>query len=169
MVYFYRQKMILKKKGASGIRNTGIAGKWCKRGAELEHLFAIVRKRYEDIEKKKQGKKYSSQICFISILEKFNKYYYRLTEMESFSLTLYVKLVVSYSNYPDCSVSNQLPIKKKSNTNKKNLHRKFPLRTRLQKNCSKIFKQIIAHIIIFQIGFTTKLMLFLKKVALKST
>ena len=111
--------MILKKKGASGIRNTGIAGKWCKRGAELEHLFAIVRKRDEDIEKKKQGKKYSSQICFISILEKFNKYYYRLTEMESFSLTLYVKLVVSYSNDPDCSVSNQLPVKKTSNTNKK--------------------------------------------------
>ena len=119
-----------RSKVSGGITNTGIAGKWCKRGAELEHLFAIVRKRSEDIDRKKQGKKYSSQICFISILEKFNKYYYRLTEMESFSLT-YSRIVASYSNYPDCSVSNQLPVKKTSNTNKKNLHRKFPLRTRL--------------------------------------
>ena len=42
---------------SDGIANTGIAGKWCKRGAELEHLFSIVRKRSEHIETKKQGKK----------------------------------------------------------------------------------------------------------------
>ena len=102
----------------SGIANTGIAAKWCKGSAELEHLFAIVRKRSEDIETKKQGKKYSMQICFISILEKFNKYYYRLTEMESFSLP-YTRIVASDSNYPECSVINQLPVKKTSNTNKK--------------------------------------------------
>ena len=105
-------------KVSGGITNTGIAGKWCKRGAELEHLFENVRKRSEDIDTKKQGKKYSSQIYFVSILEKFNKHYYRLTEMESFSLTCSC-IVASYSNYPECSVSNQLPIKKISNTNKK--------------------------------------------------
>ena len=46
-----------KSKVSGGIANTGIAGKWCKRGAELEQLFAIVRKRSEHIETKKQGKK----------------------------------------------------------------------------------------------------------------
>ena len=114
----------------SGIANTGIAGKCCKVGAELEYLFAIVRKRSEDIEMKKQGKKYSRQICFISVLEKFNKYYYRLAEMESFLLT-YSRIVASYSSYPECSISNQLPVKKTSNTNKNNHQRKFPFRTRL--------------------------------------
>ena len=103
---------------SGGIKNTGITGKWCKRGTELEQLFTIVRKRSDDIETEKQGKKYSSQICFISILEKFNKYYYRLTEMESFSLT-YSRIGASYSNYLDCSVSSPLPVKKTSNTNKK--------------------------------------------------
>ena len=101
---------------SGGITNIGIAGKWCKRGAELEHLFENVRKRSEDIYTKKQGKKYSSQIYFISILEKLNKYYYRLTEMESFSLKCSC-IVASYSNYPECSVSNQ--VQKISNTNKK--------------------------------------------------
>ena len=60
-----------RNKVIGGIANTGIDGKWCKWGAELEHLFAIVRKRSEDIETKKQGKKYLMQICIISILEKF--------------------------------------------------------------------------------------------------
>ena len=119
-----------RSKVSGGIRNTGIAGKWCRRGAELEHLFGNVRKWSEDIETKKQGEKYSIQICFISILQKFNKYYYRLTEMESFSLT-YSRIVASYSNYPERSISNQLPVKKISNTNKKSLHRKLPFRTRL--------------------------------------
>ena len=114
----------------SSIANTGITGKWCKGGAESEHLFVIVRKRSEDIKTKKQGKKYSRQICFISILGKFNKYYFRLTEMESFSLT-YSRIVASYYNYPECSVSNQLPVKKISNTNKKNHQHKFPFKTRL--------------------------------------
>ena len=85
-----------------GIANTGIAEKWCKWGAELKHLFAIVRKRSEDIETKKQGKKYVRQICFILILQKFNKCYYRLSEMESFSLTC-SRMVVSYSSYPERS------------------------------------------------------------------
>ena len=44
--------------------------------------------------------------------------------MESFSLA-YSYIVASYSSYPGCSVSNQLSVKKTSNTNKKNNQRKF--------------------------------------------
>ena len=47
-----------------GIVNTQIADKWCERDGELEHMFALVRKRSEHIETKKQGKKYVRQIGF---------------------------------------------------------------------------------------------------------
>ena len=87
-----------------------IAEKWCKRDAELERLFALVRKRSEHIETKKQEKKYVTQICFNLTLEKFNKYYYTLSEMESFSLT-YSCMVVSYSGHPESSVSDQFYVK----------------------------------------------------------
>ena len=97
-----------------------IAGKWCKQGAELEHLLATVRKISENIETKRQGKKYVRQVCFILILQKFSKYYYRLTEMESFPLT-YSYMVTSYSDYPERSVSNQLSVKETSNTNKRSM------------------------------------------------
>ena len=133
-----------------GIVNSRIAGKWCKRDAELEHLFALVRKRTEHIETKKQGKKYVEEICFISTLQEFNKYYYRLSKMESFLLT-YSRMVISYSGYSESSVSNQWSVKETTNTNKKNHQHKFvvPLGTLLEKNCSKKFKQIIAHLVRF--------------------
>ena len=79
------------------------------------------RKRSENIETKRQGKKHERQTCFILILQKFNKYYYRLTEMESFPLT-YSRMVASYSNYRERSVSNQLSVKETSNTNKRSMH-----------------------------------------------
>ena len=70
-----------------GIMKSRIAKKWCGRDAELECLSAPVRKISEHIEMKKPGKRYVRQICFNSALKEFNKYYYRLSEMESFSLT----------------------------------------------------------------------------------
>ena len=47
-----------------GIVNSQIVDKWCERDAELEHMFALVRKRSEHIETKKQGKQYVRQIGF---------------------------------------------------------------------------------------------------------
>ena len=41
--------------------------------------------------------------------------------MESFPLT-YIRMVASYSNYPERSVSNQLSVKEISNTNKRSMH-----------------------------------------------
>ena len=79
------------------------------------------RKTSENIETKRQGKKYVRQTCFVLILQKFNKYYYRLTEMESFPLK-YSRMVASYSNYAERSVSNQLSVKETSNTNKRSMH-----------------------------------------------
>ena len=75
------------------------------------------RKRSENIETKRQGKKYARQTCFILILQKFNKYDRRLTEMETYS-----RMVTSYSNYPERPVSNQLSVKETSNTNKRSMH-----------------------------------------------
>ena len=99
-----------------GDANSRIAGKWCKRDEKFEHLLALVRKRSEHIEMKKQGKK--RQICFILTLQEFNKYYYRLSGVENFSLTCSC-MVVSYPEYPKSSVSKQLSNKETSNTNKK--------------------------------------------------
>ena len=103
-----------------GIVKSRIAGKWCEGDAELECVFAFVRKRSEHTETKKQGKKYVRQIFFILTLEEFNRYYYRLSEMESVSLT-YSCIVVSYSGYPGSSVSNQFSIKETPNNNKRKL------------------------------------------------
>ena len=103
-----------------GIVKSRIAGKWCEEDAELGRLFALIRKRSEHIETKKQGKKYVRQICFILTLEEFNKCYYRLSEMEGFSLT-YSCMIVSYSGYPEGSVSNQFSAMETSNTNKRKL------------------------------------------------
>ena len=75
------------KNVVGGIVKSRIAGKWCERDAELGRLFALIRKRSEHIETKKQGKKYVRQIWFNLTLEEFNKYYYTLSETESFSLT----------------------------------------------------------------------------------
>ena len=60
-------------------------------------------------------------------------------------------MVVSYSGYPERSVSNQLSVMETSNENLKNDQAKFaaPLNTLLEKNCSKQFQQIIAHLIRF--------------------
>ena len=58
-----------------------------------------------------------NQICFIFTLQEFNKYYYRLSEMESFSLT-YSRMVVSSSAYRESSGSNQLSVMETSNINK---------------------------------------------------
>ena len=99
-----------------GIVKSRIAGKWCERDAELERLLVLVRKRSKHIETKKQGKKYVRQICFNLTLEEFNKYYYTLSETESFSLTCSC-MVVNYSGYPESSVSNQFYVKETSNTN----------------------------------------------------
>lgn len=80
----------------SGIASSPIAGKWYEREAELEHLLALVRKTSEHIEAKKQRKNYVRQIYFILTLQKSKKYYYKLPEIETFSLT-YSHKVVSYS------------------------------------------------------------------------
>ena len=71
-------------------------------------------------------------------MQEFDKYYCKLTEMENFSLTC-SRMVASYSGYPESSVSNQLFLKKTTNTNEKNDQRKLavPSRTLLEKNCSK--------------------------------
>ena len=58
-----------------------------------------------------------NQICFIFTLQEFNNYYYKLSEMESFSLT-YSRMVLSFSAYLESSVSNQLSIMETSNINK---------------------------------------------------
>ena len=94
--------------------------KYGKRGKKIEYLFTLVKERSEHIETKNQGKKYVRQICFILILQEFNKYYFRLTEMENFPLT-YSRMVVSYSGHPESSVSNHLLLKETSNTNKKKI------------------------------------------------
>ena len=88
---------------------------------------------------------YVKQIFFILTLQEFNKYYCRLSEMESFSLT-YSRVVVSYYGFHESPVSNQLFFKETTNTNKKNNQHSFavPLSTLLEKNCSKKFRQIIA-------------------------
>ena len=108
------------------------------------------------------------QFSFVLKLQKFNKYYYRLLNKKLFINSC---MVVSYSGYPERSVSNQLSVRETSNENLKNDQAKFaaPLNTLLEKNCSKQFQQIIAHLIRFQIGLEKKTVLSLKKVALKST
>ena len=90
--------------------------------------------------------------------------------MESFSLT-YSRMVVSYSSYPESSVSNELSIQETSNTNKNNCQHKFgePSSTLLGKSCSKKFKEMIALLIRFQMRLTKKTILSSKKEALKST
>ena len=141
MIYFYRQVHVIKEGNnvIGGIVNSRIAGRWCKRDAELEHLFALVRKRSEHIETKKQGKKYVRQICFILTLQEFKKYYYRLSEMESFSVT-YSHMVVSYSGYLESSVSNQFSVKETSNTNKKKSQIRRPIEHSFRKDLQQKFQ-----------------------------
>ena len=124
--------------------------KYGKRGKKIEHLLNPVKERSQNIETKNQGKKYVTQICFILILQEFNKYYYRLTEMEHFPLT-YSRMVVSSSGHSESSMSNQLLLKETSNTNKKNNQHKFAvqLRNLLEKNCSRKLKRLIVHLVKF--------------------
>ena len=89
-----------------GIASSQNVEKWCEQDAELEHVFALFRKWSDHIETKKQGKKYVREICFFLSLQAFNKYDFRLSRMESFSLT-YSRMVVRYSGHPESSVSNQ--------------------------------------------------------------
>lgn len=69
-------------------------------------------------------------------MQEFNKYYYWLSEIECFLLP-YSRMIVSYSGYPERSVSNQLSVMETSNTNKKNYQHKFAVhsfRKELQQN-----------------------------------
>ena len=149
MVYFYRQKFVSQKKGMIWSWSVVL---WTLKLLEKVWTRCRIRKSVCNCQKndKKQEKKYVRQICFVLTLQEFNRYYYRLPEMESFSL-IYSHMIVSYSGYPESSVSNQSSVMETSNTKKKNHQRKFavPLRTLLGKNYSKKFKQIIAHFVRF--------------------